>query len=221
MNRRTSARPEFEPAQHRAQLAAGAAALGVVLDAGQIEQLLDFGRLLLRWNAIHNLTAIESPGEVVTHHLLDSLALVPCVLRAGGRRVLDVGSGGGLPGIPLAIALPDRQLTLVDAVQKKCAFLTQVALELGLRNVAVRHARVETLAGSYDLIVARAFAAAADLVRLTAGLLAPDGCWLAMKGRRDPAAAAGLPATVQVVRDIPLEVPGLGEARHVLEIRFR
>ena len=161
-------------------LAAGAAELGVTLDSTQVAQLGAFAGLLLRWNRVHNLTAIEQPDQVVSHHLLDSLAIVPTLAQqAEGRalRVLDVGAGGGLPGIPLAIALPGLHFTLLDKVAKKTAFLQQAKLELGLRNVEIVQARVEDCrAAPFDVIVARAFSSLADLVRLTRPLLNPAGC---------------------------------------------
>lgn len=204
----------------RPPLVAGVQALGVSLEAGQVEQLLAFSALLRRWNEVHNLTAIRRTDELLTHHLLDSLAVVPPVAALGPpAALLDVGSGGGLPGIPLAIALPATSVTLLDAVQKKCAFLTQVALELGLRNVLVVHQRVEDHCGQYPAIISRAFASLADFVRLTRHLLAPGGCWLAMKARPDAAEWTALPADVRIARRQPLTVPGLAEERHLLELR--
>jgi 16S rRNA (guanine527-N7)-methyltransferase len=211
-----------------ARLRAGAAALGLALTDGQIEALLDFSRLLLRWNQVHNLTAIRTGEDFLTHHLLDSLALVAPLNAAlarrglrsarGSARVLDVGAGGGLPGIPLAIACPHLQVTLIDAVQKKAAFLTQVALELRLSNVSVHHGRVEQYRGQFDVITSRAFAALADFVTWTRHLLGPGGCWLAMKARLDDDELQALPAGVQVASTLPLSVPGLNEQRHLLEI---
>jgi 16S rRNA (guanine527-N7)-methyltransferase len=199
--------------------------LGLALTGAQIKQLCDFGLLLARWNRVHNLTAIRAGERVLSHHLLDSLALVRPLLERVERhawmpaRVLDVGAGGGLPGIPLAIACPQLQIMLIDAVQKKAAFLTQAALDLRLSNVRVVHGRVESLAGEFDVITSRAFAALADFVAWTTHLLAPDGLWLAMKGRVDPAEVAALPATVELVAALPAAVPGLDEDRRLLEIR--
>jgi len=170
------------------------------------------------------LTAVKR-DELLSHHLLDSLALVRPLMDWLARRdttaarVIDVGSGGGLPGVPLAIACPDLQVTLIDAVQKKIAFLTQAVLELRLANVTVRHARVETAAGEFDVITSRGFAALADFIIWTRHLLAPGGCWLALKGRLDPAELAALPASVTVDAILPLTVPGLDEQRHLVEIR--
>ncbi len=206
-------------------LAAGAATLGLALTDIQIKALSSFGELLTRWNRVYNLTAIRVGERMLTHHLLDSLSLVPPLVAVGARqsqaplRVLDVGSGGGLPGIPLAIACPHVEVTMVDTVQKKTAFLTQAAVELHLTNVRVLHARVENLTGQFDVITSRAFAALADFVGWTRHLLAPGGCWLAMKGRLDPAELAALPSSVSVSASLPLRVPGLAEERHLLEIR--
>jgi 16S rRNA (guanine527-N7)-methyltransferase len=206
-------------------LGAGASALGLALTDAQIHALSSFGELLARWNRVYNLTAIRVGERMLTHHLLDSLSLVAPLRAVGARspqtplRVLDVGSGGGLPGIPLAIACPQVEVTLVDTVQKKTAFLTQAALELRLTNVRVLHARIENLTGQFDVITSRAFAALTDFVAWTRHLLAPGGCWLAMKGRLDPAELAALPPSVSVFASLPLNVPGLAEERHLLEIR--
>ncbi len=169
-------------------ISSGAAQLGLQLSNSQSDALARYAALLVRWNAVHNLTAIETPADVLSHHLLDSLAIVPEVQRVtrdSASRILDVGAGGGLPGVALAIAAPNLQVTLVDKVQKKIAFLTQVKVELGLSNVDCIHSRVETLQVNlpFDLIVARAFASLTKLVSLTRHLLAPHGWWLAMKGR--------------------------------------
>lgn len=201
--------------------------MGLALTGAQIEQLQAFASLLSRWSRVHNLTAITAEAQIVSHHLLDSLALVGPLRDVVARhaatpvRILDVGAGGGLPGIPLAIACPQMQITLIDAVQKKTAFLTQAALELRLSNVRVVHGRVEAMAGEFDVITARAFAALADFVAWTRHLLAPGGAWLAMKGRIDPAEIAALPPSVHVVSVLPLAVPGLTEERHLLEIRCK
>ena len=205
-----------------AAIGAGAEQLGVALDEAQLAKLADYARLLARWNATHNLTAIRSGEDVLTHHLLDSLALVPHLARVtqgAAATVLDVGSGGGLPGIVLAVALPQARLTLVDAVQKKCAFLTQARVELRLRNVEVVHARVEAMREPlFDVIVSRALATLADFVGWTRHLLAPGGCWLAMKGRLPADELAALPADVRA-NVVPLSVPGLDEQRHLIEMR--
>lgn len=203
-------------------IASGAEEFGVVLSRPQIHQLDDYAQLLMRWNSVHNLTAIRSNRELLTHHLLDSLAIVPHVVRlmAGEpARVLDVGSGGGLPGIVLAIAEPSLRLTLVDAVQKKCAFLTQARLELRLLNVEVVHGRVEALKlPAQDIIVARALGALATIVAWTGHLLKPGGCWLVMKGKRPDDELSALPPGVTAAA-LPLRVPGLDEQRHLIVMR--
>jgi 16S rRNA (guanine527-N7)-methyltransferase len=196
-----------------------------VLSIEQARQLADFSTLLQKWNAVHNLTAIRSTDEIATHHLLDSLAVVPLVQRFCAQtraRLLDVGSGGGLPGVPIAVACPDLQVTLLDAVQKKCAFLTQMRVQLRLPNVAVVHARVEKWqAPAFDIIVARAFSSLRDLVSMTRHLLAADGVWLAMKGPAFEREIADLPATVEASNVVRVEVPGLNEARNILILRLR
>jgi 16S rRNA (guanine527-N7)-methyltransferase len=202
-------------------IASGAAELGLPLDAAQVDALGRYAQLLLRWNSVHNLTAIAAPSQVLTHHLLDSLAVVPPLLRlAQGRalHLLDVGAGGGLPGIALAVALPQWRFTLLDKVGKKVAFLTQVALELKLTNVEPVQQRVEHYrpAQPFDGIISRAFAALADFVGLTDPLLAPEGFWAAMKATDVKAEVAALPATARLAADVPLHVPGLGAQRRLL-----
>jgi 16S rRNA (guanine527-N7)-methyltransferase len=192
----------------------------------QLEQLSGFAQLLLRWNAVHNLTSIEVPEEVISHHLLDSLAILGEIRRIVGDhvlRVLDVGAGGGLPGIPLAIADPDLHVTLVDKVQKKVAFLTQVKLELGLTNIECLHSRVEALrpVTPYDIVVARAFASLAELVRTTRHLLAPNGHWFAMKGAlpRSELDELGRLPGVRVQATVKLHVPRLDAERHLIVLQ--
>jgi 16S rRNA (guanine527-N7)-methyltransferase len=208
-----------------AELAGLASELGLTLDTTQCDRLLRFADLLRRWNRIHNLTAIERPEQIVSHHLLDSLALAPTLDElAGGRtlRVLDVGAGGGLPGIPLATALPGHHFTLLDKVGKKVAFLMQAKLELGLANVDVVHTRVEDYdAPPFDVIVARAFSSLADFIRVTQRLLAPRGTWCAMKGAVPRAEMAQLEEArlgVHLTRTVKLHVPRLDAERHVLLI---
>ena len=203
-------------------IAAGAAQLGIVLADEQCEQLAAYARLLARWSATHNLTAIRGGEQILTHHLLDSLALVPHFLRVtqgGAGRALDVGSGGGLPGMVLAIAVPPARLTLVDAVQKKCAFLTQARLELRIGNVEVVHARVEAMrAPPFDVIVSRALATLVQFTDWTRHLLKAGGCWLAMKGKLPADELEALPRDLRATV-VPLSVPGLDEQRHLIEMR--
>lgn len=197
-------------------LAAGLAELGIDLPDAAQQQLLAFRDLLLKWNKTYNLTALRDPEQAISHHLLDSLAILPLV---GDGPLLDVGSGGGLPGIPLAIARPQLSVSMVDTVQKKTTFLQQAAIQLGLKNVAVHHARVEELAGQYAQISSRAFAEIGLFVVLTRHLLAPGGRWLAMKGVRPDAEIAALPADIVVEQIIPLHVPGLGAERHLIILK--
>jgi 16S rRNA (guanine527-N7)-methyltransferase len=211
------------------QLAPLAAEMDVALDHAQCAALEQFARLLLRWNRVHNLTAITADSQVLTHHLLDSLSIVaplrelsrqpPPALAAQPQpvRVLDVGAGAGLPGIALAIALPQLRFTLNDAVSKKCAFMTQARLELGLTNVEVIHGRAEQLrAGPFDLIVSRALATLAVFTTLTRHLLAPGGRWLAMKGAEPLQELRELPPHVKTLQTVKLRVPRLDEARHLV-----
>jgi 16S rRNA (guanine527-N7)-methyltransferase len=199
-----------------------AAQLGVPLDAAQAGRLLRFAGLLTRWNRVHNLTAIERPEDVLTHHLLDSLAVAPTLAARGATlRVLDVGAGGGLPGVPLAIARPHDEITLLDKVGKKVAFVTQAKAELGLSNVVPVHSRVEDWqVAPYDVVLARAFASLADFVRWTRHLVAPRGCWCAMKGtlpREEIATLAALEPGLRVAT-IKLHVPRLDAERHLVLI---
>ena len=210
------------------QLASDAALLGLALDATQIDRLQRYAALLMRWSKVHNLTAIDGATNVTTHHLLDSLAIVPALktllAAPNGARLLDVGSGGGLPAIPVAIALPQLDVTAIDKVGKKVAFLTQARVELGLRNFAAVHARVEAWrpAQAFDIIVSRAFSALEDFVAVTRHLVRPDGCWLAMKGQRpeDELAALALRAPdVRVDSVATLRVPRLAAERHLVLLR--
>ncbi|MCX8115572.1 MAG: 16S rRNA (guanine(527)-N(7))-methyltransferase RsmG [Burkholderiaceae bacterium] len=202
-------------------VASGAAQLGIALGREQAEQLAHFAALLLKWNAVHNLTAIDRPDDVVPLHLLDSLSILPeidSLADARALRVLDVGAGGGLPGVPLAIVRPQWRFHLIDKVQKKAAFLRQVRAELHLANVEVVHARVEAWqpAERFDAIVARAFASLADLVASTRHLLAPGGVWLAMKGAVPHEEVAALPKDARVRRTVKLRVPLLDAQRHLI-----
>lgn len=197
-------------------LASALSALGLDLPATAPAQLLAFRDLLLKWNKTYNLTALRDPEQAISHHLADSLAILPYI---GSSPLLDVGSGGGLPGIPLAIARPELSVSMVDTVQKKATFLQQAAIELKLKNVAVHHARVEEMRGQYGQISSRAFAELALFVRLTRHLLAPGGHWLAMKGQRPDDEIAALPADITVAAIIPLAVPGLDAERHLIILK--
>lgn len=190
------------------------AVMGIDLDGECQARLVDYLVLLAKWNKAYNLTAIHDPERMLTHHLLDSLAVLPHV---NGPRLLDVGSGAGLPGIPLAIARPELQVTVIDASHKKAAFMRQAAIELGLGNVSARHGRVEDLgpAGEYPQIISRAFSDLSDFVRLTRHLLADGGEWLAMKGLYPNEELAQLKGA-RLRRDIPLHIPGLDADRHLI-----
>lgn len=207
------------------RLAAWAKQAGVHLDAAQAARLLQYLDLLERWNATYNLTSVRRREDMLVQHLVDCLAVVPAVERAlpAGGRVLDVGSGGGLPGVVLATVLPRLSVTCVDAVGKKAAFVRQVAGALGLPNLQAVHARVERLPASppFDLVTCRAFSSLADLVSLTSPLLAPAGCWLAMKGRAPAEEIAALPDDVEMFHVEHLQVPGLDAERCLVWIRRR
>ncbi len=197
-------------------LATGLAQLGIDLPETTQAQLLAFRDLLLKWNKTYNLTALRDPAQAISHHLLDSLAILPHV---GDGPLLDVGSGGGLPGIPLAITRPTLSVSMVDTVQKKATFLQQAAIQLGLKNVTAYHARVEQLPGQYAQISSRAFAELKLFTDLTRHLLAPGGRWLAMKGVRPDDEIAALPSDIIVEQIIPLHVPGLDAERHLILLK--
>jgi 16S rRNA (guanine527-N7)-methyltransferase len=197
------------------QLAAGIAALGLTLPDGAEAKLLAYLALLDKWNRVYNLTAVRDAERMVSHHLLDSLAAVPYFQ---GGAVLDVGSGGGLPGIPLAIARPELQVTLIDSIAKKTAFLLQAKAELGLANLQVVTGRVEDFRpeSGFDVVTSRAFSDLKEFVTLTRHLLKPTGRWLAMKGLYPNEEIAQLPAGVKVSADHALVVPGLEASRHLI-----
>lgn len=196
----------------------GAARLGVALDAVQAATLSRLLDELTRWNRTYNLTAVTARGEMLTHHLLDSLSVAP---HLHGERIADVGTGAGFPGLPLAVAQPQRRFTLLDSNGKKVRFVAHAARTLGLRNVEALQARAGewTPPVVFDTVVARAFAPLPDLVAQVAALCGPDTRVLAMKGRRDPAERTGLPAGWRIEADHDLAVPGLGAERHVLVLR--
>ncbi|MEJ7930255.1 16S rRNA (guanine(527)-N(7))-methyltransferase RsmG [Ramlibacter sp. AN1015] len=207
-----------------AQLRTGAGRLGLVLDDAQVGQLLDYMALIAKWNRVYNLTAVRDPADMLTHHLLDSLAVVPPLVRhAGGRalRVLDVGSGAGLPGVVLAICLPGLRVDCVDTVAKKAAFIQQAALALRLPGLRGVHERVERLAGPFDVVCARAFASLADLVELSFGALQDHGAWMALKGRHPAEEIAALPQSAEVFHVEQLEVPGLNAERCIVWMKKR
>lgn len=200
----------------RHRLDEGLAALGQDLPAALRERLIDYVELLARWNAAYNLTAVRDPGEMVHRHLLDSLAIAPHV---SGVTLADLGSGAGLPGIPLALVAPERQVTLVDSNGKKARFLREAVRTLKLANVRVIEGRVQDVPGQFDCITARAFATLADMLNWAGGLLAEGGSWLAMKGRLQEEEIAALPAGFQIARVLPLQVPGSDGERHLIVVR--
>ena len=208
------------PQQQR--LAEGATALGLSLAPAQHAQLLAYLDLLAKWNKVYNLTAVRDPAEMLTHHLLDSLAVIAPLVRhtqGGAARVLDVGSGGGLPGVVIAICCPEMSVACVDAVAKKAAFVQQAAGVLGLSNLRGMHARVESITEPYDVITSRAFATLADFTQWSAGSLGEDGVWMAMKGKHPTDEMAGLPPSVAVFHVEQLTVPDLDAERCLIWMR--
>lgn len=211
------------PNPYESTLRQGASALGLSLNDTQIAQLLGYHALIQKWNKVYNLTAIRDPAEMLTHHLLDSLAIVAPLLRqtAGvAKNMLDVGAGAGLPGVVVAICCPQISVTCVDAVAKKMAFVQQVATELKLPNLKALHARVETLTHKYDIITSRAFATLLDFVTGSRAALKSDtGVWLAMKAKDTAVEVAALPADVEVFHVEQLVVPGLDAERCIVWMR--
>ena len=195
-----------------AGLRSGAQALGLALTDAQIQHLLDYAALIQKWNKVYNLTALRDPADMLTHHLLDSLtAIAPLRRHTQGQpiKVLDVGSGGGLPGVVLAICMPELNVSCVDTVAKKAAFVQQVAVSLKLPNLRGLHARVESLTDPYQVICSRAFASLPDFVTWSRSALAEGGVWMAMKGKHPQSEIDALPTDVQVFHVEPLTVPGL------------
>lgn len=204
--------------QHQT-LRRAAAAMGVALSDTAVDKLLAYQALMIKWNRTYNLTAIRDPEEMLVHHLLDSLVVAP-LLPHGPLRLADVGSGGGLPGIPLAIARPEIQVTLIETSSKKSAFQQQVKIELGLSNVSVYSGRVEDYKdkGSFDAVISRAFAELKDFVIWSGDLAKPEGRLYAMKGIYPEAEVAALPTGWTVLDSQPLLVAGLDAQRHLLTI---
>lgn len=207
--------------------------LALPLDDGQAKHLLDYLDLIQKWTKVYNLTAVRDPQEMLTHHLLDSLAVIAplrqqlAAMRAGQGdgsttkpvRLLDVGSGAGLPGIVIAICCPDMTVHCVDTVAKKAAFIQQVAVGLKLPNLRGIHARVESLKEPYDVVSSRAFASLLDFTNWSGAALAEQGVWMAMKGKHPAEEMAALPATVKVFHVEQLQVPGLGAERCIVWMR--
>jgi len=207
---------QAQAAQLQQLLNNGVATLQLNLSDQQCNQLLFYLALLTKWNAVYNLTSVRDPVDMVRHHLLDALAAVPAFSRA--NTILDVGSGGGVPGLVLAIAYPDKQLTLIDTVNKKTAFLTQVKTEMGLKNVVVYTGRVEQLkvVELFDVITSRAFSDLANFIKWAGHLLAPGGQMIALKGQLPEHEIERLPPGWEVKKIQPLRVPGLDAQRHLL-----
>jgi 16S rRNA (guanine527-N7)-methyltransferase len=206
------AEPPSAPAE---RLRAGLAALGLALPEATQARLLAYTALLAKWNRVYNLTAVGDPAEMVARHLLDSLAVAPYL---HGSRVLDVGTGAGLPGIPLALARPELHFALLDSAAKKLRFVVQATAELGLANVETVHARVEAYRPErpFDTVISRAYAALGDFVASAGALCAPDGRLLAMKGAYPQAELAALPGGWMVAEAHRLQVPGLDAERHLV-----
>lgn len=214
----------------RTQLEQGVQALKLDLAPAQIDLLMSFMDLLQKWNKVYNLTSVRDPQEMLTHHLLDSLAAVPALLRhvsslrvKEGKRLplLDVGSGGGLPGVVFAICCPQIDVNCVDTVGKKAAFIQQVAASLRLPNLRGIHDRVENLKTQYPVISCRAFASLVDFTTWSRKALAEDGIWFAMKGKHPDEEIAALPADVKVFHVEPLQVPGLDAERCVIWLKIK
>ena len=215
----------------RARLAQAAQTLSLDLTDDQLDQLLAYMNWLAKWNKVYNLTSLRDPAEMLSHHLIDSLTAVrPLQLHvqtlaapadAAPLRLLDVGSGGGLPGVVLAICLPQLQVTCVDTVNKKAAFIQQVAVALRLPNLKGLHARVESVDGGFDVVTSRAFASLVDFTTWSVKALKPGAVWMAMKGKRPAEELAALGAGVEVFHVEPLVVPGLDVERCLVWMRVR
>ena len=202
----------------------GLGRLRLMLEDSQVAQLLAYLRLIQKWNKVYNLTAVREPAEMLTHHLLDSLAIVSPLQRQvdeGLSDLLDVGSGAGLPGIAVAICCPDTRVDCIDAVAKKAAFIQQVAAELQLPNLRGLHGRVQDSQHRYRVVACRAFASLADFVSWSDAALAEEGVWMALKGKPPTAEMAALPAAVEVFHVEQLEVPGLNAERCIVWMKRR
>ena len=203
-----------------ATLRAGLAQLQLKLTDQQIGQLLDYLKLIAKWTKVYNLTAVRDPAEMMTHHLLDSLAAIaPLQKQMVQGKLLDVGSGAGLPGVVIAICCPAIAVTCVDTVAKKATFIKQVALELKLPNLAGLHARVENIEDKFDVICSRAFASLNDFTQWSSNALAPAGVWMAMKAKHPADELAALPDDIDVFHVEQLLVPGLDAERCVVWMR--
>ena len=200
------------------QLAAGIAQMRLDISPAQQQKLLDYLALLQKWNKTYNLTALRDPAQMISHHLLDSLTILPYLANA--QSMIDVGSGGGMPAIPAAICRPDLRITMVDANSKKTTFLRQAIIELGLDNAAVSNSRVEDWRDNQaNIVTSRAFAELADFVRLTRHLLGENGHWAAMKGIYPQDELFRLPENVAAYQIDPVHVPTLNAERHIVLLR--
>ena len=204
----------------------GLTALGLQLSDAQVTQLLDYQSLIGKWTKVYNLTAVRDPAEMMTHHLLDSLAAIAPLTRhlqktglEQGSTLLDVGAGAGLPGVVIAICCPKVAVTCVDTVAKKAAFIKQAALALKLPNLTGLHSRVEKISQSFDVICSRAFASLPDFTCWSAAALSPQGVWMAMKGKHPADEIAALPAGIEVFHVEQLDVPGLDAERCIIWMR--
>lgn len=199
------------------QLSRGCEQLGIPVSDAQLETLLQYQEMLLKWNRVYNLTAITAPPKMITHHLLDSLAVLPYLQ---GNRIIDVGCGAGLPGIILAIMLPEKQFVLLDSNSKKTRFVKQAAIELRLENVTVEHSRAEQYQPQhlFDVVLSRAFASLSDMLSWCAHLRNKGGIFLAMKGVNPREEREQLPNSFRILDQYQLTVPGLDAERHVVLI---
>lgn len=208
----------------KTKLEAGLVEMGLQVTAEQQVQLINYLLLISKWNKVHNLTAVRDPLEMVTLHLLDSLSVLPYVQALAPKRLLDVGAGAGLPSIPLAICMPELQVTAIDAVQKKASFMRQAKGELGLPNFHVESGRVEALTKEpkFDVIISRAFSEMTLFVKLTKHLLAENGQWLAMKGvspDQELSALAAMDSEIDFIQTVRLKVADLQAERHLVFLR--
>jgi 16S rRNA (guanine527-N7)-methyltransferase len=211
-------------AERAGRLGAAADALGLQLSDSQFEQLLGYLELIAKWNKVYNLTAVRDPEEMLVQHLFDSLAVVGPLRRqtaGAGVRLLDVGSGAGLPGVVIAVCCPEIQVECVDTVGKKAAFVQQAAAQLKVPNLKGVHDRVENVKGPYDVICSRAFASLQDFVSWSGGALAEQGVWLAMKGKHPAAEIEELPPAAEVFHVEQLSVPELAAERCIVWMRKR
>lgn len=211
---------QFNSQELTSILQEGVSELDLNLNSVQIEQMISYLALLFKWNSVYNLTSIRDPKEMVRQHLLDSLSAVPAFLQA--KNILDVGSGGGLPGIVLAIAFPDSKVSMIDIVNKKTAFLSQVKAELKLKNVTVYTGRVEQLMveNKFDVITSRAFSELSNFINWSNHLLASGGKFIAMKGVEPNQEIERLPENWGVTLIEPLSVPGLDVERHLVHVKY-